>query len=304
MQLSASITAYEVAAFTDNPAAGSPTGVVLGAGELSSDQMQTIATRLNFSHTAFVTELEQGSGTVAIRFFTPVREIENCGHATVAAHILRARQLSIQSDFAVKQNTLSGVQEVAIQQQGGSIEVYLKQNTIGFDEVERETVEELLAILRLSDTALHKQYPVMLVSPGAKRFMLALDSPTTLRSIMPDFAALKAFCKRQDSLGCFAFTLDTLASPVQATARMFAPAIGVDEDIINGNSSGCLGAYLLKLDQAGRFGAALKLNVHQGHRFNRPGTVLVKARWVGDEIETVIGGTAVTVSEKQIQLAG
>ena len=50
------ITAYEVAAFTNDPRAGSPTGVVLDAGGLRDEQMQAIAQQLGFSHTAFVSE--------------------------------------------------------------------------------------------------------------------------------------------------------------------------------------------------------------------------------------------------------
>src|SRR5688572_19859582 len=102
--------AFEVAAFTTDPAAGTPTGVVLDADHLSAAQMQHIAQNFPFSHTAFVTEIAPDE--VSIRFFTHECEIKNCGHATIAAHYVRAARLNHSADFAVKQRTLSGVQEV------------------------------------------------------------------------------------------------------------------------------------------------------------------------------------------------
>lgn len=85
---------------------------------------------------------------------------------------------------------------------------------------------------------------------------------------------------------------------MQSLARMFAPAIGVDEDVINANSSGCLGAYILRL---GNF-PELTLRVQQGHHFRRLGTVQVTARRVDNRIETTIGGTAFGVMLHEIPL--
>jgi PhzF family phenazine biosynthesis protein len=300
--LSRSITAYEVAAFTDNPSAGSPTGVVLEADDLSDEQMQFIIDQLGFSHTAFLTESTPGNSQVNIRFFTPGGEIKNCGHATIAAHYLRASQQSLDGDYTLKQRTQSGVQEIQIQRQDGRITIHLKQDEVRFSSVKNGTLDKLLSVLNVPQTALDARYPVVLASPGANRFLVALNDLTTLKQVTPDLVRLNDLCRQYQSIGCFLFTIHSSIPPVEATARMFAPAIGVDEDTINGNSSGCLGAYLLRLDTGGTFGSELNLSVHQGHTFNRPGTVLVNAWHVGDKIQTVVGGRAVLVAEKQIQL--
>lgn len=193
------------------------------------------------------------------------------------------------------------MQEVEVRQRAGAISVHFRQNEIRFSEVDRETVAVLLPILGLREADLPGQYPVMLASPGANRFMVAVNSPATLFGLTPDLPALKRLCDRFESIGCFVFHVGPPAPTVEAVARMFAPAIGVDEDIVNGNSSGCLGAYLLHLDSARRMGPELSLSVHQGHAFDRPGTVLVSARRLGDRIETTVGGTAVIV--RQLSLA-
>lgn len=296
MSAKTTITTYEVAAFTDDPAAGSPTGVVLDADDLSGDQMQFIARQLPFSHTAFVTET--ATDEVGIRFFTPAGEIKNCAHATIAAHYLRAAQRPDSGDYLINQRTLSGIQEVEGKRQGAAITVSFKQNEIGFSEVDPPTVAELLSVLNLPESALLTDTPVILATPGANRFLVEVKTLSALQSVTPDFAALKALCDRFAGIGCFAFVLESKSSPLQATARMFAPVIGVNEDTINGNGSGCLGAYLLRSANADK--RELTLHVHQGHAFNRPGTVQVTARWVGDRIETIIGGTAVIVGQWEV----
>lgn len=289
-----SITVYEVAAFTDQPTAGSPTGVVLNANGLSTPQMQAIANRLSYSHTAFVTEDNPDNNSITIRFFTPLKEIKNCGHATIAAHFLRTIKYPKMETVHLTQKTISGVQQVEIRRQDQSISVHFKQLPIQFQAVNPSISRELLNILGISEADLDAHIPIILASPGANRFLVALDSPATLQSLSPDFSALKALCDRLDSLGCFAFTM---TSSLEAVARMFAASIGINEDIINGNSSGCLGAYLLHLDQ--QSGNEIELRVHQGQAFKREGTVLVEASRVEGNIQTIIGGKAVLVSQSK-----
>ena len=296
------ITAYEVMAFTTQVSEGSPTGVVLIDNSLRDDQMQHLAKVLGYSHTVFIEELTQEVCDVRVRFFTPVREIKNCGHATIAAHALRTTQNPIQNNTLVRQQGLSGLQVINISYQGGVPIIHLKQDEIVFTHVEEELASELLSALNIPVGNLDERYPIILASPGSNRFLVGLKDPETLISISPNFSQLMNVCDRVNSIGCFVFTVDSIASSVEALGRMFAPGIGVDEDIVNGNSSGCLGAYLLQMDTDGRIGSELSLRIHQGHTFNRPGTVVVSAKLGEDKIETSIGGTAVIASQKQIDL--
>lgn len=301
MQLVNEITAYEVAVFTDQVTAGSPTGVILDANSLSKDQMQRIARTLGHSHTAFVTELEQDECDVSVRFFTPAQEITNCGHGTIAVHVLRTTHNASMGDALVKQRVLSGVQEVSIHHDG-NITAHFKQQEIGFYDVEQSVMDDLLSALNLAEADLNEQYPIVLASPGSNRFMVGINNRVPLKAVSPNFEKLRDVCTHVNSIGCFVFTIESISSFAEATGRMFAPVIGVEEDIVNGNSSGCLGAYLLRMAPDNRLGPELSLRVHQGHTLNRPGTVLVTAKWVNDKIETIIGGTAVVASRREISL--
>lgn len=65
--------------------------VVPNADGLSTAQMQQIARELNNSETAFIFAPPKGADYDAqVRFFTPNTEVPLCGHATIAAHYVRA----------------------------------------------------------------------------------------------------------------------------------------------------------------------------------------------------------------------
>ncbi|MCN2409466.1 PhzF family phenazine biosynthesis isomerase [Escherichia coli] len=84
---------YHVDAFTSQPFRGNSAGVVFPADNLSEAQMQLIARELGHSETAFL--LHSDDSDVRIRYFTPTVEVPICGHATVAAHYVRAKVLGI-----------------------------------------------------------------------------------------------------------------------------------------------------------------------------------------------------------------
>lgn len=279
------VTVYRVAAFSDRVGVGSPTGVVLDADDLTDAQMQQIANAVACSHTAFVIKAEQDKADVRVRFFTPTGEITNCAHGTIAAHVALALQSLGHTMQTLRQRVNSGVQEVRIEQDGSKVSVFFRQDEIRFSAVPAEIRSELLALFGLTTSTLG-EYDVIVASPGTNRFLISVKSVNILNKLRPDLTRLKRMCERIYSLGAFVYAVDAAGD---AHARMFAPAIGVDEDIINGNSSGCLGAYLLSRSDDLR----LSLRVHQGHAFGRPGTVLVTAARIGERVETTIGGTAV-----------
>lgn len=70
-------------AFTDRVFGGNQAAVVITNHWLSETMMQSIASENNLSETAFLVK-ETGS-TYKIRWFSPITEIDFCGHATLAA---------------------------------------------------------------------------------------------------------------------------------------------------------------------------------------------------------------------------
>ena len=73
---------YVVNAFSDQLFHGNPAGVCVMDHPLSDDRMQKIAGENNLPETAFLRKTKEG---YSLRWFTPVAEIDLCGHATLAS---------------------------------------------------------------------------------------------------------------------------------------------------------------------------------------------------------------------------
>src|ERR1051326_4445909 len=77
---------FQVDAFTDRAYSGNPAAVCLLTENRPDDWMQTVAAEMNLAETAYVVRGDDGFG---LRWFTPIVEVDLCGHATLAsAHVL------------------------------------------------------------------------------------------------------------------------------------------------------------------------------------------------------------------------
>ena len=74
---------YFVDSFTNQKFKGNPAAVCILKNDLDATVMQSIATEIGFSETAFIRQIK--NNTYSIRFFTPKIEISLCGHATLAS---------------------------------------------------------------------------------------------------------------------------------------------------------------------------------------------------------------------------
>ncbi|WP_433795941.1 PhzF family phenazine biosynthesis protein [Actinoplanes sp. CA-252034] len=184
-----------------------------------------------------------------VRFFTGTSELRNCGHGTIAAHaVLLSRSGSTRQRLT--QHTGGRVYEVtATRLADGGIEVWFDQGPVTV-EAPPADLGEILGALALDDHG-----GIVVASPGIPRLLIPVADPSALA---PDFPRLAQACRDLEMLGCLVYRLD---GPV-AVARLFAPAIGVDEDVANANSSGCLAAHL------GR-----PVEVWQGDALGRPSAI-------------------------------
>ncbi len=73
---------YQIDAFAEKPFEGNPAAVIPLEAWLPDEVMQAIAGENNLSETAFFVPTDDG---YHIRWFTPAREVNLCGHATLAS---------------------------------------------------------------------------------------------------------------------------------------------------------------------------------------------------------------------------
>src|SRR3954454_846373 len=80
---------FQVDAFAERPLTGNPAAVMPLDHWLDDTAMQAIAAENNLSETAFTVPSKDDDHDFDLRWFTPMAEVELCGHATLASgHVL------------------------------------------------------------------------------------------------------------------------------------------------------------------------------------------------------------------------
>lgn len=261
---------------------GSPTAVLIDDHRLDDDARRAVVRAAGTSHAAFVdTEAD------AVRFFTTHGELTNCGHGTIAAQAFLLHR-SGAADHRGRQRSGGRAFDTTALRRDDGIEVWFDQGVIELHDSDPAGLDGVLDALGIEPDAIAADDAPSVASPGTPRLLVPVSTAATLRALRPDLPRLDAECRRRGYLGCFVYT----TSPVHggALARMFAPAIGVDEDVVNANSTGCLAAHLAATRGRNSIG------VEQGHSAGRPCLVLATATATAGGIRTRVGGSAVVRS--------
>lgn len=266
-----------VNACTRDGRGGSPTAVVIDDAMLTDDDRHAIARRTGTSHTAFIDT--STAHTPTVRFFTSACELTNCGHGIMAAQAVLLHRSGATEHHGSLRTAGRTFATSAIRRRDG-FEVWFDQGVIALADYADATAGGIIAALDLQRADIAAG--VRVASPGTPRLLVPVRDHLTLLSMRPDFDRLATECRRLGYLGCFTYALWPTART--AAARMFAPAIGVDEDIANANSVGCLAAHLLDTSGNG------EIEVHQGDTFRRPSSISASATRTGSGIVTRVGG--------------
>ena len=294
---------YQVDAFTREKFSGNPAGVITNADGLSVDEMQKIARELNNSETAFVFTSKTAEYEVEVRFFTPTREVPICGHATIAAHFSRAVEKKLEST-RVFHKTGVGILPVDILKENDDYRIVMTQGPIEFGPtLEGEILTRLITALNISRDDLRPGCPIQIVSTGHSKVMVPIKKTDHLHRLVPNMDLLT---KLSQSINCNGFYIFTLAPSDPETlvhGRMFAPAIGINEDPVTGNANGPLGAYLVHHQLVEHNKALFTFQAIQGEAIKRPGTITVEVTISGREpTEVKISGQAVIAFKSELRL--
>jgi PhzF family phenazine biosynthesis protein len=297
------VTVYQVDVFTNRKFKGNPAGVVLQADGLTEPEMLDIAKELNNSETAFVFPPVSADHDVWLRFFTPSTEVPICGHATIAAHYARALENHMAS-CTVIHKTGAGILPVQIEKQGEEIRVTMTQGPISIEPpLDKNICRKITDTLGLGLDDLDPACPVQIVSTGHSKVIIGIRRRQLLNALQPDFNGLAALSKDIRSNGYFVFTLDSGQLDILTHARMFAPAIGINEDPVTGNGNGPLGAYLVHHGLVDHDPRLFCFKGIQGEAMGRPGIISVEVDIEnGKPVRTRVGGQAVLVFKTVIQI--
>ncbi|GGL70870.1 PhzF family phenazine biosynthesis protein [Halocalculus aciditolerans] len=272
-----------VDAFTDEPLAGNPAGVVLDGDGLAADQMQRIAREVNASETAFVRESDDADRR--LRYFTPTDEVDLCGHATIATHARLFEEGVIDAGtHSIETNV--GVLDIDVEDDGTVWMTQERPDVRGVD-VEYERVADAIDVDVAALEDVGADLPVARATTGLPFLVVPVNFLEHLGAAAPDFDAVEALADEFDCAGVYALTFDAVGVDSTLHGRCWVPGLGIDEDPVTGTASGAVGGYLERFDAFDDFPDELRFE--QGHYVDRPGTVRVR---VDDRAH--VAGTAVT----------
>jgi len=294
---------YQVDAFTKEKFLGNPAGVVPNADGLSDAEMQAVARELGNPETAFVLPPDAPDHDVRVRFFTPTTEVPSCGHATIAAHYVRAVEEALPS-CTVVQKIGAGILPVDVVREDDEYRIRMTQGRIEFGEpFATAQVEEILDALGLVPDDVDPRCPVQIVSTGHSKVLIGIRSRKMLDALKPNLGALTEISGRIGCNGYYAFTLESDTPDTFAHGRMFAPAIGISEDPVTGNANGPLGAYVVEHGLADPVDGMLSFLARQGEAMGRPGTIEVEVEIENSKPTVVrVAGHAVIVLRSEIEI--
>ncbi len=249
---------YQIDAFSNRVFAGNPAAVCPIEEWLEDSVLQAIAQENNLSETAFFIPQENG---YHIRWFTPVAEVDLCGHATLATAFVIFNYLdrsSSQITFRSRSGKLTVVQENEL------ISMDFPSQPPALCEAPRELVDGL------------KKEPLEILC--SEDYFVVFSSEKAIVELKPDMGLLK----KLDLRGVI---VTAKGDKVDFVSRFFAPKFGIDEDPVTGSAHCALIPYWAK--------KLNKKNVHAHQVSERGGELFCKD--CGDRV--VIAGRAVKFME-------
>ena len=291
------INIFQVDAFSKVPFGGNPAGVVTNAKKLNREQMQKIANEMNLSETAFIRQMEDSY--FKIRYFTPLLEVDLCGHATIASIYTLAAEGFITP-------IQKGIKTVVIETKAGKLNVdieynnYLPKNIIMAQKTPKalgvpEMLIDILDALELEEADIgigDKYISPEIISTGLPDIILPIKDKSKLLNMKVDFCKLAEISRELNVTGVHAFYIKDRMSRI-AYARNFAPAVGIDEEAATGTANGALIYYLKKNGLL----AEDSLVVSQGESMGRPSQINCRIENSKEGYSVFVGGEANIVIE-------
>lgn len=286
-----------VKSFTYENRGGNGAGVIILDKQMSDNEKQNWAKKIGLSETAFVLQIDEVNFDVS--FFTPLCEVDLCGHATIAAfYYLGAigRINGLNETKTVYQNTKAGKLEIEIIFINNRVEYVLMQqgNPKIYNELDGKDKIRIAESLNLEERNIGLNCCEILptiVSTGLKDILIPVKTKDTLNSIHANLKMINDISVEKNVVGYHVYTIDDN----KIYARNFAPAVGIDEECATGTSNGALGSLLFTK------GIILKeVEIIQGESMNEKSLIFVKIIKNSNTIDVRVGGKASIINNIKI----
>lgn len=277
---------YIVDAFTDQLFSGNQAGVaLLGQGEDFPPVvfMRQVAAELKHSETAFVKTIS--NDTFHIRYFTPVEEVELCGHATIASFSV-LQQENIISEGLHTAVTLAGRLQVTVGQDLIWMDMAKPKELRSFSEEESIALYQAFG-LDLSHRP--KGLNPKIISTGLSDILLPVNCYDALVEANQRTVPVTRLSSAYEVVGFHLFYVSP-EDDVTAHCRNFAPLYGIEEESATGTANGALTYYLYKYDL---IRPEEDNTFIQGESMGRASVIKSRLSMENEQVLIRIGGTAV-----------
>jgi len=254
---------YVVDAFTDKLFGGNPAAVCVMDYWLTDELMLKIAQENNLSETAFTVKEENG---YRLRWFTPGKEIDLCGHATLATAYVLTRFIEPEMEL-IQFYTLSGT--LIVQKKGSLFELDLPSYEIRPVEITK-IMEDVIGVLPKEAYL-------------GRDLLCILDSEDSVRKVTID----EEKAKKLDGL---LLHITAKGTNFDCISRSFAPKLNVLEDPVCGSGHCHIVPYWAK------YYGKEKIDAYQASK--RGGVLICKM----DYGRVKLSGTAVLYSVAELFL--
>jgi len=285
--------------FSSTPFGGNQLAVLPDAVGISTEGMQKIAREFNFGETTFILPKNDPANTCRVRIFTPRVELDFAGHPSVGTACALVMKQGVRPGDPIR---------LILEENVGPVIVDVAQRNGGFHgtltlsgKIEAPTgapsPTDLAAVLSIEPAEVSQ---VFFAGVGVPFCFAQLSSNEVVDRATMNRAAWAATLSRAWSPHLFFFAGD-LRDGGKLYARMWAPALGIEEDSATGAAcAGLVGAMASKPDSGGM---VYRLSIQQGVLMGRRSEIEAEARKSRNVVTSVsVGGATAYIASGEIEV--
>lgn len=237
----------KIDAFATMESDGNPAGYIhLDSMEsINESEMLRIARELKgfVSEVGYISKINET--TFSLKYYSSEREVDFCGHATVA----------IMYDMIKNTSSIMKEKEINIITNKGQLIV---ENHITSDDAvfimspnpefrtSKIIKEDVAAAMDISASAISDEFEISIVNAGLETLIVPIKTLDAILNINPDLNTLKNFCVNNGVDIVEVFCGETYDDRCNFRTRVFAPTFGYLEDTATGSGNSAFGYYLIK----------------------------------------------------------
>lgn len=280
-----------VDSFTQCRFGGNPAAVIPEASAIPQMYYPQIANEINLAQTAFVDEIEKDM--YYIEFYTPNREINFSGHATIAAFYVLGRMGFIRPiengkkivHAKLKNGQILDVEIEYDNYEAGLVSILSPEITISDKFTDIINKKSIRKVLRIKESDISE---VIIGEAFQGDIFVSLKNKEVLDSLRVDPWALRALNEKTGTQGLFAMTEEIEKPKLHTYARYFSPLFGIMEEAATGSSAVVAGKILLDKKNIEN------IEIYQGQMMKRPARIDVEYRdgniWMSGHSRLVMDG--------------